>query len=149
MRRRADGLGGLRGTIRKPSERIPTMGLDMYLTKRSAAARDEQDEMVAYWRKANHIHGWFERNVAYGELENCELYPVSFEQLMSLGITCQLVKANPESAPVLLPRQEGFFFGSGEYDDDYFMDVDDTLEIIRKVCDALQDNDELFYHAWW
>ena len=71
------------------------MGLDMYLTKRSAAARDEQDEMVAYWRKANHIHGWFERNVAYGELENCELYPVSFEQLMSLGITCQLVKANP------------------------------------------------------
>ena len=56
------------------------MGLDMYLTKRSAAARDEQDEMVAYWRKANHIHGWFERNVAYGELENCELYPVSFEQ---------------------------------------------------------------------
>ena len=50
------------------------MGLDMYLTKRNAAARDEQDEMVAYWRKANHIHGWFERNVAYGELENCELY---------------------------------------------------------------------------
>ena len=68
---------------------------------------------------------------------------------MSLGITCQLVKANPESAPVLLPRQEGFFFGSGEYDDDYFMDVDDTLEIIRKVCNALQDGDELFYHAWW
>lgn len=102
------------------------MGLDMYLTKRNATARDEQDEMVAYWRKANHIHGWFERNVAYGELENCEPYPVSFEQLMSLGITCQLVKANPESAPVLLPRQEGFFFGSSEYDDDYFMDVDET-----------------------
>lgn len=98
MRRRADGLGGLRGTIRQPSERITTMGLDMYLTKRSAAAKNEQDEMVACWRKANHIHGWFERNVAYGELENCELYPVSFEQLMSLGITCQLVKANPESA---------------------------------------------------
>ena len=102
MRRRADGLGGLRGTIRQPSERITTMGLDMYLTKRNAAARDEQDEMVAYWRKANHIHGWFERNVAYGELENCELYPVSFEQLMSLGVTCQLVKANPESASALL-----------------------------------------------
>lgn len=149
MRRRADGRGGLRGTIRQPSERITTMGLDMYLTKRSAAAKNEQDEMVACWRKANHIHGWFERNVAYGELENCELYPVSFEQLMSLGITCQLVKANPESAPVLLPRQEGFFFGSSEYDDDYFMDVDDTLEIIRKVYDALQDGDELFYHAWW
>ena len=29
------------------------------------------------------------------------------------------------------------------------MDVDDTLEIIRQVCDALQDGDELFYHAWW
>lgn len=81
--------------------------------------------------------------MAYGELENCELYPVSFEQLMSLGITCQLVKANPKSAPMLLPRQEGFFFGSSEYDDDYFAGVDDTLEIIRQVCDALQDGDEL------
>lgn len=125
------------------------MGLDMYLTKRSANTQDEQGERVGYWRKANHIHSWFERNVAYGELENCELYPVSFEQLMSPGITCQLVKANPESAPMLLPRQAGFFFGSVEYDDDYFMDVDDTLEIIRQVCDALQDGDELFYHAWW
>ena len=124
------------------------MGLDMYLTKRRPSESDEH-ELVATWRKANHIHGWFKRNVAYGELENCELYPVSFEQLMSLGIACQLVKANPESAPMLLPRQAGFFFGSVEYDDDYFMDVDDTLEIIRQVCDALQDGDEIFYHAWW
>ena len=41
------------------------MGLDMYLTKRNAAARDEQDEMVAYWRKANHIHGGTVKNLAH------------------------------------------------------------------------------------
>lgn len=29
------------------------------------------------------------------------------------------------------------------------MDIDDTLEIIRQDGDALQDGDELFYHAWW
>ena len=105
------------------------MGLDMYLTKRSAAAKNEQDEMVACWRKANHIHGWFERNTTDGYIENCELYPVCKGDLKCL--------------------MAGFFFGSSEYDDDYFMDVDDTLEIIRKVYDALQDGDELFYHAWW
>lgn len=31
------------------------MGLDMYLYK-------EKSEEVAYWRKANAIHAWFERN---------------------------------------------------------------------------------------
>ena len=32
------------------------MGLDMYLTSNK---RGE----VLYWRKANHIHGWFERKI--------------------------------------------------------------------------------------
>ena len=51
------------------------MGLDMYLTKRRRGS-DAEQELVAYWRKANQIHGWFERNLADGYIENCELYPV-------------------------------------------------------------------------
>lgn len=48
------------------------MGLDMYLTKRRPGT--EGAELLAYWRKANHIHGWFERNTTDGYIENCELY---------------------------------------------------------------------------
>lgn len=124
------------------------MGLDMYLTKRKNGS-DAEHENVAYWRKQNHIHAWFERNVAYDELENCEYYPVSFEQLMSLGITCQLVRANPASAPRLLPREDGFFFGSQEYDDDYFASLDETIEIVQHAFDDLAEDEQLFYHAWW
>lgn len=51
------------------------MGLDMYLTCRAKSGSSEH-ELLAYWRKANHIHGWFERNATDGCIENCEYYPV-------------------------------------------------------------------------
>ena len=35
---------------------------------------------LAYWRKANHIHGWFVKNVQGGK-DNCEEYSVSRKQL--------------------------------------------------------------------
>lgn len=60
------------------------MGLDMFLYK---VKREE----VAYWRKANAIHAWFERNVADGEIENCKEYPVSKEDLLNLRSVCTRV----------------------------------------------------------
>lgn len=62
------------------------MGLDMFLYK---VKRDE----VAYWRKANAIHGWFERKFADddGGLENCRDYYVSKEDLIELRNTCQTI----------------------------------------------------------
>ena len=64
------------------------MGLDMFLYK---VKRKE----VAYWRKANAIHAWFERK--YGEdepLENCRDYYVSKEDLIELRDTCRKVINN-------------------------------------------------------
>ena len=60
------------------------MGLDMFLYK---VKREE----AAYWRKANAIHSWFERNVADGEIENCEDYYVSKEKLIKLRDDCNKV----------------------------------------------------------
>ena len=61
------------------------MGLDMYLWK---VKREE----VAYWRKANAIHAWFERKFADdGELENCRDYYVNKEDLIELRNTCQTI----------------------------------------------------------
>lgn len=61
------------------------MGLDMYLFK-------VKRERVAYWRKANAIHDWFASHCAPdGELENCEDYLVTKEQLIELRDTCEKV----------------------------------------------------------
>lgn len=64
------------------------MGLDMYLYK---VKHDE----VAYWRKANAIHGWFERKLSEdGTLENCRDYYISKENLIELRDTCQKILDN-------------------------------------------------------
>lgn len=60
------------------------MGLDMFLYK---VKREE----VAYWRKANAIHAWFEEHLAEGEIENCRDYYVSKEDLILLRDTCQRI----------------------------------------------------------
>ena len=124
------------------------MGLDMYLTKRRRESDTEQ-ELVAYWRKANQIHGWFERNVTDGYIENCELYPVRLENLNCLMSDCRLVLSDRSKAPTVLPCEEGFFFGGQVYDGYYFENLAETERMLAKVISEASDGDELFYHAWW
>ena len=39
---------------------------------------------------------------------------------------------NSEVAQELLPSQNGFFFGSTDYDEYYMMDVDNTIKILEE-----------------
>lgn len=59
------------------------MGLDMYLQSNK---RGE----VMYWRKANHIHGWFERKLK--GIENTTKHAVTYDALEDLLIDCIKVK---------------------------------------------------------
>lgn len=124
------------------------MGLDMYLTKRRRGS-DPESELVAYWRKANQIHGWFERNVTDGYIENCEMYPVCLESLNCLMNDCRLVLSDHSKASTVLPCEDGFFFGSQVYDDYYFENLAATERMLAQVTSEASDGDELFYHAWW
>jgi hypothetical protein len=90
---------------------------------------------VAYWRKANHIHKWFVDHVQNGN-DDCEEYRVSRDQLQLLLDNCKLVLMNKEEAKTLLPRQEGFFFGSYEYDEFYWQDIQDTIDQLEKILNA-------------
>lgn len=119
----------------------------MYLTRRRKGS--QEDELLAYWRKANHIRGWFERNTYTGFINNCEYHPISRDDLACLRKDCLLVKSDPEQAPEVLSTQEGFFFGSTDYDDEYFESTDRTIEMITEVLNTISNDDELFYHAWW
>lgn len=153
------------------------MGLDMYLTaeksfwdymegggeKKLAALKLIGLEDVSgntqfanikieliYWRKANAIHQWFVNNVCEG-MDDCQDHYVEFEQLEKLLELCKKVKECPSLAGELLPTQKGFFFGSTEYDDGYFQDIEYTIE---RLCTILDNRDKMIgfdieYHSSW
>jgi hypothetical protein len=148
------------------------MGLDMYLEKRtdvrhwSFQKEEEQFEVVVkkggvtypkinpknvttiveevgYWRKANQIHRWFVENVQ-DNVDNCGEYFVPIVRLKELLELCLAVKLNPEQAGTLLPTGSGFFFGGEEYDEWYFNDIDNTIEVLKE---ALSDEDASYYYS--
>jgi hypothetical protein len=158
------------------------MGLDMYLTKRTyvknwsfmdkpelheftikkgGKVRKDIDkkkissivEEVAYWRKANQIHRWFVENVQEG-VDDCKEYYVSFEQLEKLVTICETVLAakNDTLSASLLPPQQGFFFGSYEFDDWYYENVSNTIDQLKEcIINATVDNGskDYYYSSSW
>ena len=131
------------------------MGLDMYLFRvrehNTAVDLDvslEQKELVGQWRKANQIHNWFVQNVQNGK-DDCGSYPVSHEQLQELFNLANAALKNPELGYKLLPTQEGFFFGSTEYDDDYIYDLELTIKIIKPLLEDDSSSALYEYIASW
>ena len=64
-------------------------------------------------------------------VDNCATYYVGKEDLEKLKTICEEVLKHPEKAEELLPTQEGFFFGTTDYDEWYFNDIQDTIEICK------------------
>jgi len=157
------------------------MGLDMYLNKKvyvgavykhnnitgilELAKEDkpipinlskvtEVTEQVAYWRKANQIHYWFVQNVQNGK-DNCDEYEVTIDNLKKLVSTCKEVLAEPSKARDLLPTSSGFFFGSTEYDEYYFQDLRETVEMLEPILKEIEDNPDhskfynFYYQSSW
>ena len=80
-------------------------------------------EEAAYWRKANAVHAWFVKN-CQGGTDDCRRAYVDREQLATLLVTVEEVLTDPgRLGPTHLPPQEGFFFGSYDYDEHYVYDL--------------------------
>lgn len=105
------------------------------------------EEEFGYWRKANAIHKWFVDNVQDG-VDDCKEYYVAQSKMEELLELCKKVKENPNLASELLPRQVGFFFGSDEYDDLYFRDIDDTIEILESALEDSKNTDTKFDYGY-
>jgi hypothetical protein len=103
---------------------------------------------AAYWRKANHIHQWFVDNVQKGD-DNCAEYSVSRERLSELVALCKTILANRDQAKELLPTQEGFFFGSTDYDQYYFGDLQETIDQIESTLAEFDDSWSFYYQSSW
>lgn len=108
------------------------------------------EERVAYWRKANHIHNWFVKNIQNGN-DDREEYYVSFKDLLELFCICREIvktkskKEKLEKAKELLPTCSGFFFGGEEYDKYYF---DNTKYTMRMIAN-LDRNADYYYDSSW
>lgn len=129
------------------------------------------ESRIGYWRKANAIHKWFVDNVQDGN-DNCEEHWVSEEKIEELYKLCikvmtikekiltyiddeksitdeKIKKDDLEKLIELLPSQKGFFFGSTNYDEYYFYDVENTIEICSKCLDISKNNENTFYSDFY
>jgi hypothetical protein len=104
------------------------------------------DIPMGYWRKANAIHNWFVRECG-DNIDECQRIGVTEDKMRELLDLCILVKNNPSLANKLLPTGSGFFFGSTEYDEWYFGQIDETISILEN---ALASGYSWFiYQASW
>ena len=152
------------------------MGLDMYLTAEKYLSKfnpEEENKIqkinelfgisesnddygaervifnVAYWRKANAIHGWFVQNVQKG-VDECQKSYVKREQLKELIKVCKDIQENHKKAKKLLPPTSGFFFGSTDVDEYYFEDLENTIKQLEKVLnDPALEGVDFYYNSSW
>jgi hypothetical protein len=102
---------------------------------------------AGYWRKANQIHKWFVENVQSGT-DDCGYYDVSRQDLIDLKEICSTVIANKELASTTLPTESGFFFGATEYDDWYYNDLSETVEMLDKALNLGKEWDFEYHSSW-
>lgn len=82
--------------------------------KLPATSVDTITSRVAYWRKANAIHGWFVREVQDGQ-DDCDRYYVSMEQLQQLRDLCQDVADNVVTTEAQIVVGAKMYMKSGEF----------------------------------
>ena len=118
------------------------MGLDMYLSKKEFSE-------VAYWRKANAIHGWLVSNAR--EIQQDVVYDVTMDNLITLRDTCRdVIAAHSEDlAMELLPPTSGFFFGGTEIGDYYWEYVAEAVTKLSEIIEHNNEDSTFEYYASW
>lgn len=120
------------------------MGLDIFINK-------VKYHRLGYFRKVNFLVKFFEEKGFDVEHQT----PFSFnkgtaEELLDL---CNQVLQNHSKAKELLPTMSGFFFGSTDYDEYYFKDVEKVKNWIEETLlpkfDSLEDNEYIEFSTWY
>jgi len=106
------------------------------------------EEEIGYWRKANAIHKWFVDNTQQG-IDECQESYVDENDIRTLQQACRDVLEDRGKAADLLPAASGFFFGSTEYDDWYFKDLEETIAICDEALASIKGGASIYYHASW
>lgn len=102
-----------------------------------------------YFRKYNWLYGWVRRKLKLRELENCEHYKLHRSMINDLIEDITKVLSDHSLAEKLLPTEDGFFFGSTEYDDWYFDDLRDAKEQLTQLLTKMSDGEPADFWSWY
>lgn len=118
------------------------MGLDVFF---------EKHKVVGYFRKVNFLVKYF-GDLGF-DIENQTPFYITKEQVTELRNRCQEVLSDHSKAEELLPTMSGFFFGSTDYDEYYFDDVEQVLkyceETLLPMFDGLDDRESIYFSTWY
>lgn len=123
------------------------MGLDITfnLTKSSE---------IGYFRKVNFLVSFFEE-VCKQPIENLVPVEITKYDCKDLLDRCNKVleSKTEKVSKELLPTCPGFFFGSYEYDENYYKDVESVrhylIETLIPMFDELDANEKIEFEIWY
>lgn len=103
---------------------------------------------IGYFRKVNFLMAFFKYE------DNCEFKEIAKCELEDLVERCNAVLTTPkksrqEKAEDLLPTQSGFFYGSTDYNEWYYKDVEDVRDWASEVLENLKDDEIILMYCWW
>ena len=118
-------------------------------------------EDIGYWRKANAIHNFLVQE-CQGGVDDCQLSIVKKTHLKDLLKRCKKaisvkdiylndgILEDGEGIEEYLPTTSGFFFGGTEFNEWFFNDVEETIELVEKVLKETDFKTQLIcYRASW
>lgn len=118
------------------------MGLDAFF---------EKHKVVGYFRKVNFLVKYF-GDLGF-DIENQTPFYITKEQVTELRNRCQEVLSDHSKAEELLPTMSGLFFGSTDYNEYYFEDVEQVLkyceETLLPMFDSLDDRESIYFSTWY
>ena len=97
--------------------------------------RDKDNTEIAYWRKENALHGWFEKNY---QVENCGEVNLPEETINQLLEDLENHKLEPTT---------GLFYGTNEELDDEWFDT--MIKQWKDIKQKLIESDIQFYYTCW
>ena len=111
---------------------------------------------VAYWRKANAIHGYIVREHG-GGVDECQSIYLTRNDLKVLRDKCDEILCVPANFMPNVAEKcglntvGGFFFGSTDYDEWYTDDLKRTVNQIDKILESTSEDSwtDFIYRASW
>lgn len=100
---------------------------------------------AAYFRKVNCIYRYFQPRL---KDEMCRVTKDDIKDIIERA-TKVLLAHDEETSHELLPTQEGFFFGSTDYDNWYYHDMVEILRECGKLLLDWEDDDICFVYMSW
>lgn len=120
------------------------MGLDIWFCKR-------KESQLGYFRKVNFLVAYF-ADLGF-DVENQTPLTITKADAEILLDRCKQVLSDNSKAEELLPTMSGFFFGSTEYDEYYFEDVEEVANFVENelipAFDNLGSDEEITFETWY